>query len=163
MKKKKNKSGSPASRKPNHQAHAKGHASVKAGVNRRTVLKSAVGIGAAVVIGAGVHAYDVQNKAVHDLSIIGNGKPVVVQVHDPSCDLCRQLKRATETALEASPEIEYRIADLTTKKGEQLAKKYGAKKVTLLLFNDGGEHIDTIQGVTPVDRLKSVFAQQFSL
>lgn len=130
---------------------------------RRSLLKSAAIIGGVLVIGGGIHAFDTNNKQRHDLSVIGEGKPVVVQVHDPSCPSCRQLMRSTETALETMPQIEYRIADLTSKAGQEMASRFGAEKVTLLLFDDRGDHLGTIRGVQSVEDLKAAFQDQFSI
>ena len=127
--------------------------------SRRNLLKFA-GVGVLAIVGAvGIHQYDVRAKTLHDLSVIGEGKPVVLQVHDPSCQLCRQLKRSTETALESLPDIQYRIADLTTKKGREIGQRYRVGKVTLLLFDKKGDHVHTVQGVTPTDQLKATFEQ----
>ena len=111
----------------------------------------------AIVGAVGIHQYDVRAKTLHDLSIIGEGEPVVLQVHDPSCRLCRQLKSSTESALESLPHIHYRIADLTTNKGREIGDRYRVGKVTLLLFDKKGEHVHTVQGVTPADQLKATF------
>ena len=126
---------------------------------RRDLFKYA-GIGVLAVAGAvGIHQYDVRAKTLHDLSVIGEGKSVVVQVHDPSCRLCRQLKSSTQSALESLPDIQYRIADLTTKKGREVGQRYRAEKVTLLLFNGKGDHVHTVRGVTPPEQLKATFEQ----
>jgi len=78
-------------------------------------------------------------------------------VHDPDCALCRGLKRNTESALQERPNILYRIANLKSSKGRKLASQYGVGKVTLLLFNGDGEHVHTIQGVTPAEQLANSF------
>jgi len=127
--------------------------------SRRDLFKYA-GIGVLAIAGAvGIHQYDVRAKTLHDLSIVGEGQPVVVQVHDPSCQLCRQLKSSTQTALESLPHIQYRIADLTTTKGREIGQQYRVGKVTLLLFDEKGDHVHTVTGVTPADRLKQTFEQ----
>jgi len=130
---------------------------VKETRSRRDLIKYA-GFGVLAIVGAvGIHQYDVRAKTLHDLSIIGEGQPVVLQVHDPSCQLCRQLKSSTETALESLPHIQYRIADLTTKKGREIGQQYSVGKVTLLLFDKRGDHVHTVQGVTPADQLTATF------
>lgn len=128
---------------------------------RRTILKSTAAAG--VLIGAGVliQLYDSKSRDLHDLTSIGNGLPVVVQVHDPSCALCRRLKANTLEALDQMEGVQYRIADLTSSKGREMAAKYGAEKVTLLLFDGRGEHVGTVQGVTPVNELLSTFSRRF--
>ncbi len=135
----------------------------KISLSRRNVLRSAGAVGVALAGGTWLHLADKRDRALHDLSAIGAGKPLVVQVHDPSCPMCRQLKRSTETALESMPEVDYRIADLTTRKGKALANQYGEGKVTLLLFNPKGKHLGTVRGVTPVEELRETFERQFRL
>jgi len=115
--------------------------------SRRTIIKSSVAVGIAIAGGAWIHHYDTTNKRLHNLDVIGAGKSVVLQVHDPSCQSCRQLMRSTKTALKALPEIEYRIADLTTTKGSAIGEQYNVGKVTLLLFDSKGTHVRTVEGV----------------
>ena len=132
-------------------------------LSRRTVTKMALLLGCATTAGAAIHFYDQGNRELHDLSVIGSGVPVVLQVHDPSCALCRKLKSATERALEELPGVNYRIADLTTPAGREIGEKYNVGKVTLLLFDARGKHVDTIQGVTPVDELLRSFRREFKI
>ncbi|MBX2823208.1 MAG: thioredoxin family protein [Gammaproteobacteria bacterium] len=132
-------------------------------MSRRSVLRSAAVVGTALAGGAAIHFYDSRNRELHDLTVIGAGHPVVLQVHDPSCPTCRSLKAKTESALEQLPEIVYRIADLTQPAGKEIAEKYGVGKVTLLLFDHTGKHIATIQGDTPAATLEKTFREQFRL
>ena len=104
--------------------------------------------------GAAIHRYDEQNRGLHDLSLIGDGNPTVVQVHDPSCQLCRRLMKNTRKALQNRDDIVFRVADVTTRNGGQFQRKHNAQIVTLITFNSAGEKIDTIQGVTSVNELK---------
>jgi thioredoxin-like negative regulator of GroEL len=130
-------------------------------VKRRTILKSTAAVG--VLIGGGVliQFYDNKSRNLHDLTSIGSGQPMVVQVHDPSCALCRRLKSNTLEALDQIEGVQYRIADLTSSEGRAMAEEYGVGKVTLLLFNARGKHIDTVQGVTPVNKLLDTFTRRF--
>ncbi len=130
---------------------------------RRNLLKAGGVAGLAIFGGGWIHAKDSQNREMHDLSAIGNGTPVVLQVHDPSCALCRQLKRSTETALEELPQLTYRIADLTSKEGREFAEKYNAGKVTLLLFDGKGKHLGTVNGTTPAPELVTTFKRHFRI
>lgn len=108
-----------------------------------------------------IHNYDVNQKALHDLSVIGQGKPVVVQVHDPSCPSCRQLKRATEKAMTSLPGLHYRIADLGKEPGRRLANEHNAGKVTLLLFRADGRRTGRIEGVHSAQELISALSSHF--
>lgn len=132
-------------------------------LGRRAVLKSSLGIGALIAGGAWIHRHDTIKRQQHDLSAIGAGNPVVLQVHDPSCPSCRALMRSTKAALDDKPAIDYRIADLTTDKGREIGQQYSVGKVTLLLFDKKGDHVGTVQGVRSVDELNNTFNQYFSL
>lgn len=128
-------------------------------LSRRNLLLLLGATPVALAGGYKIHQYDTTKKVLHDLSIIGEGQPVVLQVHDPSCQLCQRLKRTTESVLEDLPDIQYRIADLTTNEGREFAQRYNVGKVTLLLFNETGKHVHTVQGVTPKEELISQFEQ----
>lgn len=129
-------------------------------VKRRTILKSTAAVGLLIGGGVLIQQYDNNSRDLHDLTGIGNGQPMVVQVHDPSCALCRRLKTNTLEALDQMEEVQYRIADLNSSKGRAMAQEYGVGKVTLLLFNARGKHVGTVQGVTPVDELLDTFEQR---
>jgi thioredoxin-related protein len=128
---------------------------------RRLFIKSAVSLGVFGVAAAAISVYDAQKKELHDLSIIGAGKSVVVQIHDTSCPICRRLKSRTVNVLEGQSQIEYRIADVVTSKGRALQEKYGVQKTTLLLFDAEGGHVDTVFGLQTVEQLESLFARNF--
>lgn len=127
-------------------------------MNRRNAIKALIALPLAGVAGAAIHRYDVQNKGLHDLTLIGQGSPVVVQIHDPSCPLCRRLMNNSRTALKGQDDVIFRVADVTTGDGKQFQQKHNANTVSLLLFNADGKRVDTVQGVTPVDELKSRFS-----
>ncbi len=99
-------------------------------------------------------------SAESDLSIIGGGVPVAVQIHDHSCPLCQRLKANAENALaqmDAPPE--WRVVDINTTKGADFASQYRVGHVTILLFDAQGNHQETIQGVTSVNSLRDSFEQ----
>lgn len=161
MAKNKTKKNKPAKKqKPavNHQNKSK-DAKAKPAISRRNLLLLLGATPVAIAGGYQIHQHDVSSRTLHDLSIIGEGTPVVLQVHDPSCQLCRRLKKSTESALETMPDIAYRIADLNEEEGREIAQRYGVGKVTLLLFDGAGKHVHTVQGVTPKDELISRFEQ----
>lgn len=93
------------------------------------------------VAGAGGLAADKSNyDQAHDFSVIGNGTPTVVQVHDPSCPTCRRLKRnVADVKGRFGDRLQFRITGLSTREGRQLAGEHDVGKVTLLLFNGDGE------------------------
>lgn len=128
---------------------------------RRFLMKSG-GAAALVVVSAGALAtYDKRQRTLHDLTAIGDGSPTVVQIHDPSCTVCRSLKSRTTKALEQFDDVDFRLADLTTPEGSQLAGKYRAEKITLLLFDGKGDHLQTVVGLQSVEDLSQLFSLQF--
>ena len=132
-----------------------------ASAKRRLFIKSAVGVGVLGVAAGAISGYDSKNKELHDLSIIGTGKPVVVQIHDTSCPICRRLKARSLTVLEDQNHIDYRIADILSSKGRAFQQKYGVEKTTLLLFDAEGNHVDTVYGLQTLDQLERLFARNF--
>lgn len=114
--------------------------------------------GLLVLAAGGLSAYKQNWEITHDLSVIGNGTPTIVQIHDPSCRLCRSLKANTERALTGIDEpIQYRIADIHTPEGRSLQNQHRVPHVTLLLFKPDGTLDRTLTGVKSVDTLRHVF------
>src|SRR6056297_814047 len=110
-------------RKARNGARSQGKAAPVEAVSRRTLL-GRIGIGAAGVAalgGAGVwgvgHVQAI--NAEHDLSRVGQGVPVVVQVHDPQCPVCNALQDETRAALREfdAQEVLYLIANIRTPEG----------------------------------------------
>ncbi|MFK7856300.1 MAG: hypothetical protein AB8B79_19445 [Granulosicoccus sp.] len=128
---------------------------------RRLVLKSVFALGAFGVAAGALSSYDKKNRELHDLTVIGDGKPVVVQIHDTSCSICRSLKSRAIAALKGQERIEFRIADLASEAGRQLQQKYGVGKTTLLLFNGEGRRINTVQGLQSLEELEMLFERSF--
>ncbi len=52
------------------------------------------------VVGSGLAAFKYNYNISHDLSVIGKGVPTIVQIHDPNCPLCNQLRRNADAAAE---------------------------------------------------------------
>ncbi|KIC46925.1 hypothetical protein RA28_04145 [Ruegeria sp. ANG-S4] len=133
--------------------------------SRRDVLRLARnGLVGVTVLGAGgffmmrsVHAM----QAERDLSRIGQGKPVVVQVHDPQCATCTALQRETRSAMKQFGECDliYLVADVSETEGATLANKHGVPHVTLLLFDGNGELQQTLRGMRHRDELRQLLAQ----
>lgn len=128
-------------------------------LSRRNAIKLLIALPVAGAAGAAIHRYDVQNRGLHDLSLIGQGTPVVVQIHDPACQLCRRLMNNTRKALKGHDDVVFRVADVSSGDGAQFQNKYTADTVSLLLFNSKGKRVDTITGVASVDELSSRFAK----
>lgn len=147
-KKRKSKRTGPAAKAPGPS-----NSSRNQGISRRKLL-----VGAAVLVGgglgaAGLQAYDSNQRELHDLSVIGNGTPVIVQVHDPGCRLCRRLKAAATEALKDFDGVNYRLADITRPDGKAIQDRLQVPHVTLLYFNGKGEMIHSTNGTLPPDRI----------
>ena len=89
-----------------------------------------------------------KSRIEHDLSVVGNGKNTVVQIHDPGCQLCRQLQANVNSIKpDFEQKIQFKTANIKTAKGAAFAEKYNVPHVTLLLFNRNGRLVNTIRGV----------------
>lgn len=107
---------------------------------------------AAVLIGVvsySVAAYMDRLEVEQDLSVIGNGTSTVVQIHDPDCRLCQALKSNLDSVKgDFKDDIQFKIANIKTKKGREFSRLHRVQHVTLLFFDQQGRRVDTIQGVT---------------
>ena len=130
---------------------------------RRSFLKLARngGIGLAVI--GGVSFFSVRavraTMAEQDLTRVGNGRPSIVQIHDPQCPLCTALQRVARKALRNFDEgdVTYLVADIRTQEGSAFAARYGVPHVTLLLFDGRGTLVRTLNGPQERDYLTQVF------
>ncbi|NRB02497.1 MAG: thioredoxin family protein [Rhodobacteraceae bacterium] len=95
-----------------------------------------------------------------DLTKIGNGKPAIVQIHDPQCTLCQSLMRQTRRALRPfdGDTFSYLVANVNTQEGQELARTYNVPHVTLLLFDGAGELVEVLRGTQESSDLRPVFA-----
>ncbi len=152
------KTDKPANKKSTTSIRGKKPSSNKSMLTRRNAIRLLIALPVAGAAGAAIHRYDVQNKGLHDLTSIGQGKPVVVQIHDPKCQLCRRLMNNTRKALQSRDGVLFRVADISSGDGLQFQRQHHAETISLLLFNAKGKRVDTIQGVTPVSELESRFA-----
>jgi len=130
--------------------------------SRRKVLKRIRNVTVAVAlcsVGAlGLTAYKHSYDVSHDLSVIGNGTPTVVQIHDTSCRLCQSLRSNVDSVKgEFRDQIQFRIADIHTSSGRALAHRYDVPHVTLLLFDGDGKLVTTLTGVREPSDLRPSF------
>ncbi|WP_066449460.1 hypothetical protein [Halomonas chromatireducens] len=98
-------------------------------------------------------------RALADLSVIGSGSPVAVQVFDRGCPECRRLRDNAEQALsntERPPA--WRIVDINTTQGRRFAGEQLVDHVTIVLFNRHGERTEVIRGVASVEELETAFS-----
>ena len=98
------------------------------------------------------------SEARADISVIGEGVPVIVQVHDPGCPTCRRLLRNVESAYpEFSDSLEFRIVDINASEGRRFAQDHDVSHVTLVLFDGSGEVHRILEGVQSTDELRRAF------
>lgn len=94
-----------------------------------------------------------------DLTQIGNGKPTVVQIHDPQCPKCVALQREARDALceIGSADLQYVVANIRSPEGRQLAAAHGVGHVTLLLFDGEGKRRSILAGPNDSIYLNAAF------
>ena len=110
-------------------------------------------------LGAGLAAFKHNYDITHNLADIGQGKPVVVQIHDPSCQLCLQLRKNASAAVDRlDGQILFRVADITTPQGRALQRRHDVENVTLLLFDGRGKLRNVLNGVKSDELLHRSFS-----
>jgi hypothetical protein len=128
----------------------------------RIFLIAALSALAAGGIGLFVFLEDQREAALYDLSIVGQGQPVIVQVHDENCSICRSLKTNVETVLSdfSSSELIYRIADVQTDEGLEFSSQYTPERWrTLLYFSPSGQLVDVQVGLQNLADLRESFTK----
>ena len=119
-------------------------------------------IGLVVLGGAGAYFYSAyqSDKRERDLTRIGRGKPTVVQIHDPNCQLCTALQKQARKAVSNfdEDELNFLVANITTAKGREFANKHNVPHVTLLLFDKRGKLQNVLQGVRQEEELTNTFS-----
>lgn len=134
-------------------------------IGRRGVLAQLrnKAIGLVALGGAGAYFYSTYQVYIkeHDLTQVGQGKPTVVQVHDPSCSVCAALQKAARNALSEfeDDKYEFLVADITTQKGRLFSTKYRVPHITLLLFDRAGNLEQVHQGMKTSEQLRPIFRQ----
>lgn len=130
--------------------------STKHSPNWKKIIKNG-GIASAFIalIVVAITFYGKTLQAEYDVSVIGNGKATVVQIHDTNCQFCRRLKSNLDSVKgEFSDNIQFKTANILTTKGRQFASKHQVPHVTLLFFNKKGNRVNTLQGVTSKEDIK---------
>jgi len=96
-----------------------------------------------------------------DLSKIDGGKPSIVQIHDPQCQLCRTLQSQARKAMKSLDEgtYEYLVANIRSEDGLAFSSKYGVPHVTLLLFDAQGQMVEIVRGPSDVETLRRAFTE----
>lgn len=126
---------------------------------RRSALVAFVLVAVVLSVGAALASYKASHDREHDLTVIGNGVPTVVQVHDPDCPICRQLQgEVREAARGIGPErLQVRTASLSMASGRAFAYRHGVPHVTLLYFDGGGRLIRKESGPQSSATLRPAF------
>ncbi|MCH4564571.1 hypothetical protein MKP05_15820 [Halomonas sp. EGI 63088] len=97
-------------------------------------------------------------RALADLSVIGSGEPVAVQVFDQRRSASRRLRDNAERALaniEHPPA--WRVVNINTTQGARFAGEQLVDEVTIVLFDEQGQRTDAIRGVASVGELETAF------
>ena len=122
---------------------------------RRFIERSLFATAFLAMVGVAMAAYHSNKQIEYDLSVIGNGTPTVVQIHDPSCQLCRRLNSNLNSVKgDFKPDIQFKTANLASEQGRRFAQQHKVEHVTLMFFNKRGQRVNTIQGVTPADDIR---------
>jgi len=99
-----------------------------------------------------------------DLTQIGKGKNVVVQVHDHnlvgSIDLMETLNKVRP---EYAANVEFVVADLLTPEGQAFATNHNVSSVTLVFFAPDGTQRGVVKGAQDINTLRSSLDQAFNL
>ncbi len=126
--------------------------SISPEISRRDALKKIRNWGIIGVLTAGGGWYLAEDvmatMAEQDLSRVGNGKPTVVQIHDPQCNQCLALQSETRSALETIEDgsLQYVVANIRTAEGRAFAAANRVGHVTLLLFDANGKRTNVLTG-----------------
>lgn len=97
-------------------------------------------------------------RTLADLSVIGSGEPVAVQVFDQRRSASRRLRDNAERALaniEHPPA--WRVVNINTTHGARFAGEHLVDHVSIVLFDERGQRIDVIRGVASVGDLETAF------
>ncbi|MFP3960549.1 MAG: hypothetical protein ACLFUX_10300 [Spirochaetaceae bacterium] len=130
---------------------------------RRRVLAAIAAVVAVLAAGGGlIFALQQGEREARDLSGIGQGIPVVVQVHDATCPVCTELRENVESIEDefADDELLIRVADVHTDEGLAFAARYTTARRATLLFLDGeGDLVEVEKGAQSPDALQRRFQQ----
>ena len=151
------------SKKSSTQARKKRQHEQATQPDKRNTLKllrnGALGLGAVAL--AGVFGTRAVRATIQesDLSRIGNGKPSIVQVHDPDCALCTRLQKEARQAVKQldDPDLQFLVANIMSTEGAAFSRRYGVPHVTLVLFDGKGDVQGVLQGVRQDDELLPEF------
>ena len=98
-------------------------------------------------------AYSSNQQKLNDLSVFGERKSVLVQIHDPYCSSCRKLLSSVESVIKEFPEMEYRIADMNKPQGSRFALQH-QMGVTSLVHSSRSGKITKIAGLQTKEEVR---------
>lgn len=100
-----------------------------------------------------------------DLSLIGEGTPTVVQIHDPQCAQCQALQKEVRAALDHFEDgtIRYLVANIRTTPGADLARGLGVPHVTIVLYDAQGDVQEILQGPRSEDAIREALQTTFGV
>lgn len=165
MKRKKPKRGA-SSTKSSPQTNA-GHSTAKDGLDykkRSSLAGAGKFMAITLVVGAAsffLHEAYQDFSAEGDLERVGNGKPSIVQIHDPNCPVCNALQKETRAALSKidNSRLQYLVANIRTSKGREFANRHNVHHVTLLLFDEFGNLKTVLRGMQEEEALAKRFQE----
>ena len=131
-------------------------------LKRRTLIRCGIAAALLVPMAFAVSGYIDNHEVLHDLSAIGKGKPVLVQIHDPQCPRCQQLLSSVNSVLDEFPDLEFRIANIKTTKGGVFARRHNVSNVTLLIFDDRGRRLDVSSGMQEDDQVRRFIKRNYT-
>lgn len=125
---------------------------------RRTAKRyRGLAIAAAVLVLAlgGGRAYLAMTADDRDLSVIGSGTPVVVQLFEPTCFACQELDDNLAEAARAYGENDFVTLTLNINgsNGTEMARRYNARQTNLLLFDGRGNLVDRVVTVESPEQI----------
>ena len=95
-----------------------------------------------------------------DLTVIGKGKPALVQVFDPNQVLSLELMETVNGIRgEYEGRVEFLLADLNREGGRAFAEQQGTKPPALVMFAPNGAKITTLSGPQTAEDLKKLLGK----
>jgi hypothetical protein len=98
-------------------------------------------------------AFSSNQEKLNDLSVFGERKSVLVQIHDPFCSSCRVLLSSVESVIKEFPHMEYRIADMNMPQGRRFALQH-QMGVTSLVHSSRSGKITKITGLQTKEEVR---------
>ena len=119
----------------------------------------AIGVGGVGAAGYFGFTYYEATAAEYDLTRIGQGKPKVVQIHDPQCPRCSALQREARAAIDAmeGDDVCLLVANIRMEKGRNFAAAHGVGSITLVLMDGAGRVVEVLEGNRQRAELKRRF------